>query len=190
MTDFIKFWEVFQVFPRYTLWQKIAIIAGLPLCFYIMYLLTAGRPPLVAYALTIRAGQVMTATGPLNADGNIMVFWSLGNDTKPNAELHNIKGEFWTDKKYLVKQSPPAWREATFADKTTIFYDLQVPLLHKNDGGIFLKWEFKPPPIGEEITLTYNAVASEVEWQWGTWSITNDGKKVELAHRWSNKGTP
>jgi hypothetical protein len=179
MSEFAKVWEIFQIFPKYSLFQKTAIIATLPLFIYVLYLLTVGRPPLITYVLTVKPGHLMTATGPLDANGNVTILWSIGNDTKPQAELHNIKAELWTNKRYLVRQSQLG-RETTFNNQTTIHYDLELPLLHKNDGGVFLRWEFKPPPVGEEIRLGYNAVASEVDWQWGSWNIVNTGATVAL----------
>src|SRR6266446_6324869 len=53
MPDFFKIWEFFQVLPRYTLFQKIALFFGLPITIYFVYLLTVGRPPLVTLFLTL-----------------------------------------------------------------------------------------------------------------------------------------
>ncbi|MEY2499717.1 MAG: hypothetical protein QOI07_51 [Verrucomicrobiota bacterium] len=179
MSDFIKFWEVFQVFPKYSSIQKVAILAGIPLFLYVLYLVTVARPPLINHVLTIRAAPLMTPTGTIvNAEGVVTILWSLGNDSAPQAELHNIKGEFRTTKKHLVNTSLPPTRQTEFRGETSIFYDLSIPLLHKNDGGIFLKWEFKVPPVGEDIQLNYEAIASETDWQWGSFKIANEGNSA------------
>jgi len=132
------------------------------------------------HVLTIRPGHLMTETGVLNADGNVTILWSIGNDSAPQAEIHNVKVEINTNKRYLVQHSPPPTREKTYKNETTVFYEMWLPLLHKNDGGMFLRMEFKPPPVGEEIVVRYAAVASEIEWQHGAWSILNDGTTIDF----------
>lgn len=51
LTEILKLWEVVQVFHRYTMFQKVALVVGAPIALYVVYLATLGRPPLVVHEL-------------------------------------------------------------------------------------------------------------------------------------------
>ncbi len=182
MSDFAKVWEVLEVFPRYTLFQKIALIAGIPILIYWLYLVTAGRPPAVAYSLELSFSHRITSTGPLLADGNLIIMMDISNLSKPGAELHNISGEVWTRKKYVIQQPFAPVRQ--FDD--SVYYDFAIPFLYKNSATIW-EWVFTPPQAGEEIPLGYRIVASEVDWQSGSWSVVNEKGQIRLKNNAKTK---
>jgi hypothetical protein len=176
MTDFLNFWDFLRVFPRYSRFQRVAIVGGLPLLIYCLYLLTAARPPLNVYSLEGRFSRRITANGPLTPEGNVIITFEITNLSQPGGELHNIAGEFWTRKSFVIKQShAPAREIAEF-----VYYDFNLPLVYKNSGALLFEWVLRSPDVGREIPLGFRIVASEVDWQIGSWSIVNDGSAVQL----------
>jgi hypothetical protein len=172
MSEFVKVWEVVRVFPRYALYQKMILIFGLPLVIYYLYLVTAGRPPLVVYILDAR----FLRTAPLTPEKNILITLNVANLSKPGAEIHNITGEFWTRREFIVEQTHQPARQID----DSVYYDFEIPLLYKNTSSSVFEWVFKPPEVGKEIPLAYRIVASEVDWQTGSWSVVNDGTHISL----------
>jgi len=173
LSTILKFWEVIQVFHRYTTFQKTALILAVPVLVYAAYLVTIGRPPLVLFQ-TRFSMLVDKQVRPLRIGGDAFeVEFRLINLTSPPDEIHNVFGQLWMDGSLIVATTIQPSRGQPGEQR--VEWDIQIPVFPKQGAFIPAKVAFRLPTSGSDITVGAQFVSKETSRDEYIWRIINNG---------------
>ena len=171
-SDIMKFWEIVQVFHRYTTLQKIFLISAIPIILYVLYLLTIGRPPLNSFRLHFAMLSSNVIRELKEGGKSFEIDFSLINISDPPEEIHNIFGNLWVSGEYFVASTIQPARGHRGSSR--VEWDLQIPVFPKESAFIPPKSVFKLPPPNAEILIGAQIVSKETEKQQYVWRIVNE----------------
>jgi hypothetical protein len=174
--DFMKIWEVVQVFPRYPWYQKLALLVSVPFALYVAYLMTAGRPPLILYKLLVTPGPLhLTPEGYMNVDVDV------ANVSEPPATIHDVEGIVWITASTVIQASRPLSRVINMRDGIRAhYYGFQESPLHKETGTNIIRWLIVPPQAGQRFFIRYQIISSETKRAAGGWQIVNENGRLRI----------
>jgi hypothetical protein len=173
--EIVKLWEVVQVFHRYTLFQRIAIIVGTPITLYVVYLCTLGRPPLVVHELRFSLLQDRQVR-PLRTGGDAFeVDFRLLNTTSPADEINNVFGQLWVDGAAFITSTLPPARGQSGTPR--VEWDIQIPVFPKDGVFIPTRMALRLPPPGHEVLVGAQFVSKETQREEYLWKIINEAGK-------------
>src|SRR6266498_4286859 len=89
----------------------------------------------------------------MNDSNSVIVDLSLSNAGTAPAELHNVIGQFWTDQRFILREStqPKVYHQAKVGAAIFAYYDLSFDMLHDNTTEPITQWTFRVPNQGEFI---------------------------------------
>jgi hypothetical protein len=173
--EIVKLWEVVQVFHRYTVFQKIALIIGSPITLYVAYLCTLGRPPLTVHELRFSLLQDRQVRPLLTGGEAFEVEFRLINATSPPEEVNNLFGQLWVDGTAFVTSTIPPARGQSGAAR--VEWDLQIPVFPKEGVFIPARIALRMPPPGGEVLVGAQFVSKETTRAEYLWKIVNEAGK-------------
>jgi hypothetical protein len=130
------------------------------------------------HKLVVSPGHQITSDNP----NSIIISLNLWNASTPPAELHNTIGEFWTNQRFILRESikPRVHIRAKRGSAIFAYYDLSVPMLHDSTSMIIVQWSFRVPNEDEFIPIGVRIRSSETPWQTEIWKVVRDGEKVRI----------
>jgi hypothetical protein len=138
---------------------------------------------LVLVALSSGAAEEIPGIGR-----GIKVSFVLNNFTKPQAKVHNVAGQLWTQDSHLLatlKDPSVTYQERRSTGR--VEHDLWFPVLPKTASARLPTWVYREPNPGEEIQFGAQIVSTDTDKHQYRWMISNrDGKSkfsiVESPH--------
>jgi hypothetical protein len=105
----------------------------------------------------------------------VKVDFVLINGSDPQADMHNVAGQLWTETNHLV--AAPGERRAPqnrrSADRTE--YDINFPVFPKTASSHLPTFFYRLPEANERIPLGTQVVSAETDKQEYLWNVVNDG---------------
>jgi hypothetical protein len=114
---------------------------------------------------------------------SVIVDLSLSNVGTPPAELHNLIGQFWTDQRFILREStqPKVYYQSTKAGGAIFaYYDLSVHMLHDSTTEPITQSTFRVPNQGEFIPIGVQIRSSETPWQTEMWKVVRHGENARI----------
>ncbi len=172
LSDIFKFWEIVQVFHRFSTIQKIVLIIAIPIILYVLYLITIGRPPLISYRIHFALLSDNEIHQLIEGGDSFEIDFRLLNVSDPPEEVHNVFGNLWLAGEYFVASTiQPARGER---GSKRIEWDIQIPVFPKESSFLPAKSVLKIPLPNEEILVGAQFVSKETEKQEYLWKIINN----------------
>ncbi|MCB0721902.1 MAG: hypothetical protein KDC42_06335 [Ignavibacteriae bacterium] len=171
--DIKEFFEVTKVFHKYSLFNKVVLIATIIFLCYSIYLIFFKRPPLYEYNVRLELSEYIltenkdTSKLPLQ----LVVF----NESNPLVQINNITIEYWTLKTSIL--STPI-RPDVIDKMGYIRFHRDFPILYKNRLILFTIGEFTKPAPGKSYTIGYSFISKEIELKYGGWNISNKNGQI------------
>jgi hypothetical protein len=178
LTEILKLWEVIKVWHRYAVYQKIALIIGLPVTLYFLYLVTIGRPSLVVHDLRLALLSDRVVRQLREGGEAFEIEFILRNSTSPPKEVHNMFANLWMDGQHFIQSIPAPLRGDGSA---RVQWDLNRPVFPKDSVIVDLpKISVRMPTPGDEVIVGAQIVADEIEKKEYLWKFVNENGSPKI----------